>query len=178
MTPTGLRPPGPAVSPLGEPRTPGPAQRPSVPAPTEQAPEPLIAGPVGELAGRALVFEAGIPGFPFARTFVARPWGPQPSPFVILESQEMAGLRFVAVPPRVFFPDYQPKFGPEVFEAVDAAGPEELLLLVILSLHSRPLDTTANLLGPLVVNARTGQARQSVLSGSGYSAQAPLAEKA
>ena len=47
-------------------------------------------------------------------------------------------------------------------------------MLVILTLHSRPEDTTANLLGPVVVNVGNGQAVQAVLSGSGYEPQVPL----
>jgi flagellar assembly factor FliW len=48
---------------------------------------------------------------------------------------------------------------------------------VILTLHSRPEQTTANLLGPLVVNARSGQAVQAVLSGSGYESQTLIVTK-
>ncbi len=122
-----------------------------------------------------LHFAAGIPGFPEARHFSLRRWGPEEaSPFCLLDCRDVTGLRFVAVGPGVFFPWYQPSFGAEVYQAIDAAGPEELVVLVILTLRPRPEDTTANLLGPVVVNARTGQAVQAVLSGSGYEAQVPL----
>ena len=52
-----------------------------------------------------------------------------------------------------------------------------MFVLVILTLHSRPEQTTANLLGPLVVNARSGQAVQAVLSGSGYESQTLIVTK-
>ena len=130
--------------------------------------------PSSELAVSQLRFAAGIPGFPKARTFSVKQWGPEPSPFYVLECQDVAGLRFVVVGPGVFFPWYAPQFGSEVYQAMEVAGPEEVIVLVILTLHARPEKTTANLLGPLVVNACTGQSLQAVLSGSGYEPQTPI----
>ncbi len=121
-----------------------------------------------------LHFAAGIPGFPEAKEFTVRPWGGDASPFCLLDCHEVIGLRFVAVGPGVFFPWYQPTFDADVYQAVDAARPDDLLVLVILTLHLRPEDTTANLLGPVVANARTGQAVQAVLSGSGFEPQVPV----
>jgi flagellar assembly factor FliW len=130
----------------------------------------------GQLAGGTLYFAAGIPGFPAARTFRAEPWGPQPNPFLVLASEQVAGLRFVVVPPAVFFPGYDPAFGPDVYQAIDAPGPGDVVVLVILTLYQAPEQTTGNLLGPVVVNARSGQAVQAVLSGSGFSPQAPVVQ--
>jgi flagellar assembly factor FliW len=125
-----------------------------------------------------LSFAAGIPGFPQAKSFALKPWGGERSPFCVLDCQDLLGLRFVAVDPAVFFPSYQPHFGVDVYRAIDAAGPDELCLLVILTLRSKVEDTTANLLGPVVVNAHTGQAVQAVLSGAGYDSQVPLRSRA
>lgn len=125
-----------------------------------------------------LYFTAGMPGFPQAKEFSLRPWGnTDPTPFCVLECHDVAGLCFVAVDPSVFFPWYAPSFGAEVFHAVDAEEGEDVLVLVILTLHSRPEETTANLLGPVVTNPRTGLAVQAVLSGSGFGPQTPLARK-
>ena len=77
----------------------------------------------------------------------------------------------------MFFASYEPTFGADVYQAVDASGPDDVFVLVILTLHSRPEQTTANLLGPLVVNARSGQAVQAVLSGSGYESQTLIVTK-
>jgi len=125
-----------------------------------------------------LYFSAGIPGFPSAKVFSLRPWGGEPTPFYVLESHNVQGLCFVAVSPAPFFPWYDPPLGPEVLQAVDADSHEDLDLLVFLTLHSLPQDTTANLLGPVVVNARTGQAVQAVLAGPGYDPQTPIRPKA
>ena len=126
------------------------------------------------VAGRGLHFAAGIPGFPTARSFRVSHWGGGPSPFLVLECQDIEGLRFVAASPRVFFPWYEPTLGPEVFQALGASGPDDVEVLAILTLHSRPEQTTFNLLGPLVVNPVTGDAVQAVLSGSGYDPRTPI----
>jgi flagellar assembly factor FliW len=124
-----------------------------------------------------LLFNAGIPGFPQAKAFSLSSWAIEESPFYVLECQDVLGLRFVVVGPSVFFPSYEPHFGSDVYQALDATGPDDVFLLVILTLHSRPEDTTANLLGPVLVNSRTGHALQAVLSGSGYEPQALIVNK-
>jgi flagellar assembly factor FliW len=60
---------------------------------------------------------------------------------------------------------------------VDAEGPDDVRLLVILTVHSTAEKSTANLLGPLVVNSTTGQALQAVLSGSGHSPATPIVNR-
>jgi flagellar assembly factor FliW len=61
--------------------------------------------------------------------------------------------------------------------AVTAGDHHGLALLVILTLHSKPEETTANLLGPIVLNPGTGRAVQAVLSGSGFDPQTPVTKK-
>jgi flagellar assembly factor FliW len=124
-----------------------------------------------------LYFHAGIPGFPRAKAFSLRPWGNEPTPFKVLECQDVPGLCFVTVDPAIFFPDYEPRFGAEVYQALDADRDDRVDVLVILTLHSKPEDTTANLLGPVVVNPGTGRAVQAVLSGSGFGPQTPIVKK-
>jgi flagellar assembly factor FliW len=124
-----------------------------------------------------LRFSSGMPGFPGATNFSLRSWGSEQSPFYVLECQDLLGLRFVVVGPGVFFASYEPIFGADVYQAVDASGPDDIFVLVILTLRSRPEQTTANLLGPLVVNAQSGQAVQAVLSGSGYESQTLIVPK-
>lgn len=122
-------------------------------------------------------FAAGIPGFPRAKSFRVSAWGEQASPFLILECADIAGLRFVVAPPTVFFPLYEPSFGPEVYRALGARDHEDVVVLALLTLSSRPEETMFNLLGPLVVNGSTGEAVQAVLSGSGYDPQTPMASQ-
>lgn len=136
----------------------------------------VSASPSATLASE-LHFAAGIPGFPLAKSFRVSPWGSEPSPFLVLECTDVVGLRFVAASPTVFFPWYKPSFGAEVFQALGAQGRHDVEVLAILTLHSRPEETTFNLLGPVVFNPATGEAVQAVLSGSGFDAQTPILAK-
>jgi flagellar assembly factor FliW len=138
---------------------------------------PLKTASRAALGCEDLHFAAGIPGFPQAKSFKVSPWGTGPTPFLVLECADILGLRFVAADPSIFFPWYEPSFGPEVYGALGGPGPEQMAVLAILTLHSQPEDTTFNLLGPLVVNTSTGEALQAVLAGSGYDPQTPIVSR-
>jgi flagellar assembly factor FliW len=49
-----------------------------------------------------------------------------------------------------------------------------LALLTVHRIVDEPVNISANLLGPIVVNTETRQARQLVLDNSGYSTREPL----
>jgi flagellar assembly factor FliW len=117
---------------------------------------------------------SGIPGFPAARHFSVRPWAKEGGFFLVLQCSELEGVHFVVMDPVLFFPWYQPRFPADIYQAVGAAGPDDLQVLVILTLGDTPAAATANLLGPVVVNRFTGTAVQAVLSGSGYKTKTPL----
>lgn len=91
-----------------------------------------------------------------------------------LRSVEDPGLRFLVTPPAPFFPDYAPVVSDEVVAELDVQGPQDALLLVVLT-AGRSLETsTANLLAPLVVNVRTRQAQQVILEDQDYAVDQPL----
>lgn len=114
-----------------------------------------------------------LPGFPELRDLRCEPWGGEGSPFLVLSS-DTPPVRFVVVPPKVFFPDYKPEIPAEILSDLRLRT-DEGLLLVILTVGRTPEETTANLLGPLVVNSDSGRARQAVLNPAEWSARAPIA---
>lgn len=116
-----------------------------------------------------LRFDAGLPGFPQARRFVLVRLGDADSPFSVLRSLDDAGLEFVVVPPGLFFPDYEPEIDDEVVNRLELRSPDDALLLVVVTVADQPADSTANLLGPLVVNRQTRAAAQAVLDPTRYS---------
>ena len=130
--------------------------------------------PVQDAPPAALRFAAGLPGFAGARAFTVVPWGGDDSPFSLLECSDVEGLAFVVVPPELFFPDYEPVVDSHTVERLGIEVAEDAELLVILTLGATPADATANLLGPIVVNRRTGEAVQAVLAGQRWSSRTPL----
>jgi flagellar assembly factor FliW len=76
-------------------------------------------------------------------------------------------------------PDYEPEVFDEDAAALGLAGPEDALVLNIVCVQpGNPLDTTVNLVGPVIINRRTGIGKQVVLANHGrFSARHPLLGK-
>jgi flagellar assembly factor FliW len=122
-----------------------------------------------------LHFAAGLPGFGDLRRFALVRWGGDDSPLSLLKSLDREEVEFVVAPPAVFFPDYIPEVDDVTTERLNLNESADALVMVILTLGDRPVDATANLLGPIVVNSHTLEAVQVVLAGSGHELRAPLA---
>jgi flagellar assembly factor FliW len=145
---------------------------PSVPTVVPSAPEEN--GGVAWL-GLPLVLrlEHGLPGFPEARAFVLEPLGPALAPFARLRCLDQPGLGFTVVPPGLFFPDYRVEVDQDWASRLGLRAPEDAEVLVLVTLRPGQAPT-ANLLGPLVVHRRSGQAGQVVQLDSGYSPTEPF----
>lgn len=91
-----------------------------------------------------------------------------------LRSLEDAELRFVVVPPVLFFSGYSPEIDDATAALLQAEEAEDLLALVVVTLGEGLSDATANLLAPVVVNHRKRLAAQVVLDDVDLSLRAPL----
>lgn len=123
---------------------------------------------------RELHFDDGLPGFPDRHRFALVRWGGDDSPFSLLEAVDDPSLRFVVVPPEVFFPSYAPVLGDDDVERLSLTGADDAIVLVVVTLGDAALDATANLLGPVVINRHTLVAAQVVLTGQDLPTRAPL----
>lgn len=121
-----------------------------------------------------LVFDAGLPGFADARRFELVRIGGEDSLFSMLRSVEHHGLEFVVVPPEVFFPDYSPEVDDDMAARLGLGSAADALLLVIVTITDPLGDSTANLLGPIVVNRRTRRAVQAILDPATYATRETL----
>ena len=92
-----------------------------------------------------------------------------------LRSLEDTDLRFVVVPPSLFFDDYTPEVADTVAESLRAESGDDLVALVVVTLGEEPPgDATANLLAPVLVNPRHRLAAQVVLDDADLPVRAPL----
>lgn len=126
-----------------------------------------------------LHFAGGLPGFPDARRFVLVRLGEETSPFSVLRSlddgpDDQAGPEFVVTHPTLFFPDYEPVIDDDTVDRLELQSAEDALLLVIVTVADPVASSTANLLGPIVVNRHTRAAAQAVLGNSGYATREAL----
>ena len=118
-----------------------------------------------------LHFASGLPGFPDARRFLLVRLGDEHSPFSVLRHlEDDAGPEFVVTHPGLFFPDY----APEIAGRLELKSADDALLLVIVTVADPVAASTANLLGPIVVNRTTRAAAQAVLGNSGYATREAL----
>jgi flagellar assembly factor FliW len=121
-----------------------------------------------------LVFASGLPGFPGERRFALVRWGAFEGPYSLMVDLERPDVRFLVMPPYVFFPDYVVDLDDAIAAKIHLERPEDCLLLVIVTLGARAEDATANLLGPIVINLQTREGVQAVLAESGQSTRVPL----
>lgn len=91
-----------------------------------------------------------------------------------LHSLDDETLRFVVVPPGLFFPDYTPEITDTTAAQLDARTAEELVALVVVTLGAGLADATANLLAPLLLNPDKRLAAQVVLDDAALPLRAPL----
>ena len=96
------------------------------------------------------------------------------APFLWLHSIDDPSLALPVTNPGLFFPDYEPEIDDETVARLDLGSADDALLLVIVTV-AKPIEaSTANLLGPIVVNRHTRAAAQAVLSNSGYATREAL----
>jgi len=81
---------------------------------------------------------------------------------------------FLVVAPAPFFPDYSPVIDDETVKRLGLQDQDDALVLLVVTLRERPEDASANTLAPLIINARTRDAVQVVLTGQRFSLRQPL----
>ena len=87
-------------------------------------------------------------------------------------------LHFIVIEPGGIVPGYEPEIFDGDAEQLDLRSPAEAMMLNIVTLkRQNPVEATANLVGPVVVNRRTRIGRQLVISNySRYTASHALVE--
>lgn len=122
-----------------------------------------------------LHFAGGLPGFPEVRRFVLVRIGDEASPFSVLRSlDDGPAVEFVVTHPSLFFPDYAPEIDDDTANRLELRSADDALLLVIVTVADPVAASSANLMGPIVVNRHTRAAAQAVLGNSGYATREAL----
>lgn len=105
---------------------------------------------------------------------------PDHLPFLWLKLTRPAGdaVHFIVIEPAGLVPGYAPELFDADAEALGLRDASEAMLLNIVTLKSQnPVDAVVNLVGPIVVNRRTREARQLVIANySSFSAHWPLVD--
>lgn len=118
---------------------------------------------------------AGLIGFPGQKRYALLEHK-KGSPFVWFQALDEEDLAFLLLDPLLCKPDYEFLISPEDRKALELPDScEGMQTLVIVNITSAdPLEITANLLGPVVMNVKKKLARQIVLHQSPYSTRFPI----
>lgn len=112
---------------------------------------------------KILKIPSGIIGFPNSTRFLILDHD-HDVPFKWLQSLDQSELAFVIIDPVCFKPDYRVTIAMDEIRELGHVDETTLLMFVILTIPaSDPEHMTANLRGPVVVNARTRIAKQLIL---------------
>lgn len=123
-----------------------------------------------------IYFPTGILGFEDSREYVLSRI-PEYLPFEWLMSVDQPPLRFAVINPLLFDPDYAPKMVKEQLLELRIEKPEDILLYVIVTIHENPAESTANLVGPVVINKAKRLGRQIIIDDGRYTTQEKLLRK-
>lgn len=111
-----------------------------------------------------IFFKEGLLGFPDSRKFVILN-DPTIEPMRWLQSLEEQSLAFVIIDPLRFRSEYGVDLSESEVEALELTAPEEAMLYTIVVIpRDQPEKMTANLQGPIVINALKRIAKQVISS--------------
>ena len=127
---------------------------------------------------KIIVFEGGIIGFP------------EMTQFTLVHDEEKgvgAGIRWLqsmqepnfAMPvmdPLLVKEDYNPEVNDELLEQAGNVNPDNMLVLVTVSIPSDITKMSVNLRGPIVINAEEKKACQIIVDGEEYPVKYPIYE--
>lgn len=122
---------------------------------------------------QVLSFSDGIPGFPNSQRFVLASISPD-SDFQLLQSLDEPEVSMVVTAPWTFFPDYAPDLEEADRRELALEAAEDAVVFCPVTLEAATRTAYVNLLGPFVVNSRTREGRQIVLTGSDLPLRAPI----
>lgn len=117
-------------------------------------------------------FKKGIPGFEnLTNSVLTNLEGNEK--FKILQSKQEQ-ISFVTTSPFDIYPEYEIDLNDETIKELDIQGPEDVLILSIITLGKKIETSTMNLKAPIVINIKNQQGKQFILQSEKYQTKHPL----
>lgn len=120
-----------------------------------------------------LVFRDGIPGFPEHHRFQLVDLV-EDGAFQLLRSVDDVDLAMVVSVPWLFFPDYTPELPETDQRELGITSTEDAVVFCPVTVDPEHESAWMNLLGPFIVNSRTLEGRQVVLTEGDHPTRAPI----
>lgn len=93
-----------------------------------------------------------------------------------LQSIQEPGFAMPVMDPLLVCPDYNPEVDDELLKPLGGLDPEEILVLVTVTVPSDLKKMSVNLRGPIIINATAKKACQVIVEGEGYQVKYPIYE--
>lgn len=125
---------------------------------------------------KVLTFENGIIGFPDMKHFVLIHDEEKGTNAGIrfLQSVEEPGFAMPVMDPLVVKPDYDPEVDDELLKSAGNVTPDNILVLVTVSVPRDLTKMSVNLQGPIVINVEEHKACQIIVENGSYPVKFPI----
>ncbi|GAB4274123.1 MAG: flagellar assembly protein FliW [Candidatus Rifleibacteriota bacterium] len=123
-----------------------------------------------------ITFEEGLLGFEDYHRYVVLNTD-DGSPFRWLQCVDDGNLAFVIIEPLSFMFEYDLEISDADADFIGLKRAEDCVLYVIVSIPQNPKDMTANLQGPLVINAANRKGRQIISNNSRHSVKTRILDE-
>ena len=91
-----------------------------------------------------------------------------------LQSLQEPAIAMPVMDPLIVCPDYNPEVDDELLNSIGEIVPEELLVMVTVTVPKDIKNMTVNLKGPMVINAAQRKATQVIVEGDEYPVKFPI----
>lgn len=122
---------------------------------------------------RVLKFVGPMLGFEGAERYALLDLNPE-SPLKVLQRADDPNTSFLVADPTLFFPDYKIKLTARQVEDLGLDDPAKAAVMVVVTIRDQGKRLTANLLGPVIINADELLGKQVTLQGTGYRVDEPI----
>lgn len=124
---------------------------------------------------KVIHFPAGIIGFPDMTEFaLIHDEDKGTGSIHWLQSMQEAAFAMPVMDPLIVKPDYNPEIEDELLSQIGKLDPEEILVLVTVTVPSDLTKMSVNLRGPIIINAAERKACQVIVEGGDYAVKYPI----
>ena len=93
-----------------------------------------------------------------------------------LQSLQESAFAMPVMDPLIVMPDYNPEVDDELLKPIGELTPDEILVLVTVTVPSDLTKMTVNLKGPIIINAAEKKACQVIIDGEDYAVKYPICD--
>lgn len=124
-----------------------------------------------------IIFKDGIPAFEEYKNYEIKLNEDKENPFHKLQSLDEEELSFTIINPFIIKSDYDFNLTESTVEKLEISEPKDVLVYTIITIPDEDYkNMTTNLLAPIIVNIKSGLAKQIILNETDYSTKHKLVE--